>query len=96
MKLLEVYYQVVSRDRMQDRINLDFSSRISSLEQGRDYVEKEVASHEHLLKDLDGKMNSLVADVKQIRNALYLMALGIAANVPAVQSLLEQLKILLP
>jgi hypothetical protein len=71
--------------------NLAITDRVSRVETDQENIKIQVEKHDALLDALDGKMSKLVLEVKQIRNALYVMAAAIAANVPALQKLFDAL-----
>ena len=72
---------------MQNELNMAFESRITALEAHNDNISKDMGK-------LESKVDVLVRQVGQIRNALYLMALCLAANVPLLKGLPDFLKTL--
>ncbi len=65
------------------------SERIAVLETKEEVLAGRVDAHEELIQKLDEKLSTLVGEVRQIRNALYLMALSILANIPALAAAIE-------
>lgn len=65
-------------------MSIKIQKKLIDLEAKSIFYDKELAEHDLLIKELDDKMDILVKEVRQIRNALYIMAVTIAANVPAV------------
>lgn len=81
---------------MQNDLKLEFAERLTELEVTQRDMSKDVAKHDALLDEMGTKLTTLVLEVKQIRNALYLMAAAVAANVPALGQLVQYLKSVLP
>lgn len=77
---------------MFDEQDLKVGERLAALEVRTTSTEATTAKHEEMLQDLKDKLSLLVLEVKQIRNALYLMAGAIAMNVPALSDLLTKIK----
>jgi len=69
--------------------------RLAMLEVKSENAEETLRSHSEQLDRMDRALTSLLGEVKQIRNALYIMAIGIAANIPALSNLLTSLKAIL-
>lgn len=66
---------------------MEILQRVSILETKEEQTDKRVGEHDILIKTMDTKLSTLVAEVKQIRNALYFLAVCVAANIPALQGL---------
>lgn len=65
--------------------------RLAVLETKGEQTDITLQSHATLLTELSTKINTLVGEVKQIRNALWFMGAAISANVPMLQKLPEML-----
>lgn len=76
---------------MQERINLDFENRLSSGEGKLHEMDKTLLAHDIMLKAVQDDVSTLVKEIKQIRNALYVMAAAMAANIPALASAVDKL-----
>lgn len=79
--------------------NLDVAQRLTRQEarqdvclRWQDVVEKRIDEHDGVLRRLETEISRAVGEIKSIKNALYFMALAIAANVPALQNLATMLK----
>lgn len=79
--------------------NLDVVQRLTKQEarqevclRWQDVVEKRIEEHDNILRKLESEISRAVGEIKSIKNALYFMALAIAANVPALQNLAAMLK----
>lgn len=81
---------------MQNDLKMAFAERLTELEVTQRDISKDVAKHDALLDEMGTKLTTLVLEVKQIRNALYLMAAAVAANVPALAQLVQYIKTALP
>lgn len=68
------------------------AERLTALEVKEESLRVTVDDHGRVLSNLDERISALVSEVKGIRNALYIMALAIAANVPALNSVLVIIK----
>ena len=77
---------------MDNQFSLEVVERLATLEKDHEHTKGDVEAHGKLLDSLDGKVSDLVGEVKQIRNAIYFMAVTIAANVPSLQSLVVAIK----
>lgn len=86
MKQPEENYLVVSKD------DVHTAERLTALEVKEESLRLTVDDHGRVLSNLDYRISALVSEVKGIRNALYIMALAIAANIPALSSLLSVIK----
>ena len=80
---------------MNHTFHLDMTERVSRVETEQDNMKEVVQKHEALLDAMNGKLTKLVSEVGQIRNALYVMAAAIAANIPAIADLFNSIKLLL-
>lgn len=67
------------------------SERIAVLETREEQTEAKLEAHDILIRKLDGQLSTIVVEVKQIRNALYVMAVAIMANVPQVAEVVKAL-----
>ena len=76
----------------QQDLNLELVGRLATVETKTEVHAQELAAHDALLSQMDKQVGTLVSEVRQIRNALYALALAAAANVPALQGLGESLK----
>lgn len=65
---------------------LQFEGRISSLEAKVQQDKETLDDHETLIRKLDTTLSTVVSQVSQIRNALYVLAFVVSCNIPAVQS----------
>ena len=65
--------------------------RIATLEEKVVNVEQAISSQAEHLHALDKVVTSLVSEVKQIKNALYLIAVSMASQIPQFQDLLGKL-----
>jgi len=88
----------MASEEQQDDINLKHTEGITEVRTRVHNLANVVQAHgtqirviEVELGRIDTKVGQLVQEVKQIRNALYLMATAIAANVPQMQALLDKL-----
>ncbi len=70
--------------------DLRIHERVASLEVSTEHIEKKVDEHSQHLKALDKAVLSLVTEVKQIRNALYLIGAALIGNMPALENLIEK------
>lgn len=57
-------------------------------------LEKDVAHHGIELMDLGRKIDALVAQVNQIRIAMWVIAGAATSNIPVISKLLEQVRLL--
>lgn len=73
----------------------NMGQRITRLETRDEYLHLRVQEHDELITELGEKVSILVTEIKQVRNALYVMAAMIAANIPALSDLFKVLKGLL-
>lgn len=80
---------------MQNDLKMEFAERLTELEVTQRDISKDVAKHDALLDEMGTKLTTLVLEVKQIRNALYVMAAAVAANVPALGQLAQYIKSIL-
>lgn len=71
----------------QSDINLRFQDLITRTAERVDTLDVRVNQHELDLKDFGKQVDALVTEVQKIRNALYLLALMVSANIPAVASI---------
>lgn len=70
-------------------LDLEMSERIATLEQQRKDLRDKVSEHEAEIRSVKTDITHIVNDVRQIRNALYVMAVALACNVPFVAKILE-------
>lgn len=77
----------------QDEFNLRVQERVAKAEERVDSLDSRVQQHDSDLRALAKQMTKLVDEVRQIRNALYLLAAMVSANIPAVESLVHVLKV---
>ena len=77
---------------MEQEFKVRLSERVARLETREETLTTLVAGHGVLIEKLDTKISILVDQVKQIRNALYLMAFCIAANIPGASKIIEVIK----
>ena len=68
------------------------AERLTALEVKEESLRLTVSDHGRVLSHMDERISALVSEVKGIRNALYIMVLAIAANVPALNSILIVIK----
>ena len=78
-----------------DELVLSTVQRLTSLEERLANTEKQVGTQAELIDKINDKMLKLLDEVRQIRNALYVMAIAVSASVPAVSQMLTALKIML-
>lgn len=70
----------------------ELEGRVSTLEVHSDNLKTSVKEHDESLEILQDKFGVLVTEVKQIRNALYFMAVTIGFHIPAVADILAYIK----
>lgn len=80
---------------MFDEQDLRVGERLATLETNQRVDRKEIGAHRKDLDDIKQKMTTLVLEVRQIRNALYVLAGAVAMNIPALSGLVEKLKLIL-
>lgn len=68
--------------------------KLSKLEERSEQHEDMIKKHDELLLDIHEDIGRLVEQVKGIRSALYMMAVVILGNIPALQPVLSSLKAL--
>lgn len=80
---------------MASEFDLEVIERVSALEVNQDILKEEQIDHKAQIKDIREKLTILVVEVRQIRNALYVLAGAVAMNVPALAGILEKIKLIL-
>jgi flagellar motility protein MotE (MotC chaperone) len=91
MKLqLECYL----KDYKMDNI-LHITERLRALEVKEEELRKQSDEHNAIIKELENSIMGIVSEMKQIRNALYLMAFTIACNVPVVSDLFTKIQMVM-
>lgn len=63
------------------------NERMERIESKQRHTRRTLSLHERTLKALDHKVSTLVDQVRQIRNALYMMAFAISCNIPGLKGL---------
>ena len=71
------------------------NERIKELEVRVEQLTTDVVKHDDLIDNIQVNLQTLIHQVTQIRNALYLMALAIASNIPALQKIMTALSTLI-
>ena len=79
---------------MFDEQDMRVGERLASLEVRVDRNEVTTKEHDELIADIREKMTMMVVEVRQIRNALYVLAGAVAMNIPALGGILQQVKAL--
>lgn len=79
-----------------DDVDFEVIQRITTLESKEEQLSGRVEEHEHLIDKIDNKLNRVVESVKQIRNALYLMALVQAYQIPELKGVVAKILSLIP
>lgn len=79
----------------QEDINMRFTENISELKTEQTQIKETVDSHSAMIGGMKEQLTTVVAEIKQIRNALYVMATTLAANLPMAQDAVRGIKHLL-
>ena len=74
----------------QDDVNLTIVSKIATLDVQVEKLEVEQEAQKSKIDAIDGKLTSLVHEVRLIRFALIAIATALAANIPSLDRLLTR------
>lgn len=69
-----------------------FAERITKAESELEHHAITLRSHDRLINEMSDKIGVIVDEMRQIRNALYIMATVISLTIPALQDLLRTVK----
>lgn len=75
----------------QQGFNLSVQERIARTEEKVETLDERVDAHDSELKVLTSQLNALVIEIKSVKNALYVVALAVSANIPALKTLASTL-----